>query len=395
MAGRAGFSMHKVLLLGLFDTAVATARCLKPSGARFVGMDFDPGLAGFSSRLIKPYLIPCAPDDERRAAGFMIDTIREEGGSFIAIPTSDQFVRLLSRYREEFSRHAAFLIPPHESIEMIIRREQQFGAASRAGLSVPEYVTGPVEYEAALALQWPFPIAVKPSDIIEWKRHFSNKGFVVYDENELRRVLQEVNAFTSAYLLQRVVPGDTSHNFEVNSLYLPGGRITQHTIRKLRQFPDIFGTATCIESFPHKQLEDLAAGFIQANELYGFTNLEFKYSVENQVYYYIETNIRAWLQVNFSKSMGVNFVRLYCDHLSGKPVEERDYAASHKKGKWVDFLPDVLFWIRYRKKYGLSLPAFLRSWLPLRSSNLFSLSDPWPFLRELKLRRRLRNLFRS
>ncbi|MCB9274505.1 MAG: hypothetical protein H6564_10730 [Lewinellaceae bacterium] len=384
----------KALLLGLFDTAIATAHCLRPLGIRIIGVDFDLRLSGFSSRSLKPFLIPHPPEEERKAVDFIIALIRQESGKVIAIPTSDYFVRLLSKYREEFGACAAFLIPDADSIEMIIQRGRQFEAARSAGLAVPDYLNGPVTLERIIDMQWPFPLAVKPSNIIEWKKHFDNKGFVVNGPEELRQALSGVNAHTEAYLVQKVIPGDTSNNFEVNALYLPDGRLIQHTIRKVRQYPDLFGTATCIQNYPHEQLEQMAARFITENKLYGFTNLEFKFSGADQAYYYIETNIRVWLQINFSKSMGYNFAHIYYAYLAGLPIAGRAPENKLKKGKWVDFVPDILFWVKYRIKYGLSLPALVKSWLPLKVANLFSLSDPWPFLKELKLVKRFQHLLK-
>lgn len=380
--------MPKVLLLGLFDTAVATARCLRPHGAKLIGVDFDPSLSGFSSRLIKPFLIPCRPEEEMKAVHFIIDVIKAEGGRVIAIPTSDQFVLLLSKYRQAFSPYADFLIPGPGSVETVIRRGQQFEAARQAGLAVPEYVSGPVACESILGRSWPFPVVVKPSNIVEWQKHFRKKGFVIYDPGELAAVLAEVNAKTSCYLVQKVIPGDTTRNYEVNSLYLPDGRLIQHTIHKLRQYPDLFGTATCIENHPDEALEAMAARFIRQNGLFGFTNIEFKYSEADQACYYIETNTRVWLQINFSKSLGFDFAGMYYAYLGGRHVAQTSPRPA-AKGKWVDPLPDTLFWIKHRLKYNLSFFSFLKSWFPLKATSLFSFSDPLPFLKELKLGKRL------
>lgn len=381
-----------ILILGLFDTSIMTARCLAESGRDIYGMDYDPGMTGFASNLMKCVLIPSPRVNEKDCLDFILTWIDQLGRNLMLIPTSDEFVKFCSDYEAELSRRCSFLIPSKESVHRIIERDMQFEDARSAGIPVPAFLTGPVSMEEIRRAGISFPLAVKPVNIVEWKRVFNHKGFVIHTPEELEATIGLLNPTGVRYIAQQIIEGDNTNNFEVNTLYLPGGRYYQHSIRKIRQYPNRFGTATCIEYFSHPEMEAQALAYIGKYELYGFTNIEFKYSGLDQSYYFIETNPRVWLQVNFSMKLGINFPELYCRYLSGESTA--DAPRITRAGKWVDFLPDLLFWKKHHKEYGYSLWSFMKSWRPVISTSLFSLSDPRPFIKDLQPLKRFKTLLK-
>jgi predicted ATP-grasp superfamily ATP-dependent carboligase len=373
---------NPVLLLGLFDTAIMTARCFKGKGIPVYGMDYAINNAGFHSNLINAQQIPVPLGNELKCVEYIIQWSGAFSNKPVLIPTSDLFVNLIKKYGELFGEHFLFLIPNYRRIKQILERSRQYTAARNAGLIVPNFIVGPIRSESVTDLPLSFPVAVKPENVNEWKIHFKNKGFIASNVTHLAQIINEVNYKSVEYLIQEIISGDNTQNYEVNSLYLPDGRLFQHTIRKLRQYPDGFGTATCIEHHSFPELEEYATVLLKKLELIGFSNIEFKYNNTDGKYYYIETNTRAWLQVNFSANLGINFPELYYRYLTGRDLPPR--IEIKDKGKWVDFMPDLLFWTKYRKKYNYSLWGFIRSWFPLISCGLFSLTDPMPFIISIK-----------
>jgi D-aspartate ligase len=382
---------RSVLIIGLFDTSIMTARCFKGTGVNIYGMDYNEDNYGFNSRIIKGIKTPNPKVDENNWLQFIVEWMNKSGKQFILFPTSDEFVELIARYYTELSEYADILLPGYDSIKIILERDLQFKAAKMCSLDVPYFINGSAAINEELGIRLHFPLAVKPVNAIEWKKYFNHKGFIVANENELLNIIRELEEKRARYLIQNMIQGENTLNYEVNSLYLPNGTQIQHTIKKLRQYPDQFGTATCIESCANSELEEFAATYIEKLNLLGFTNMEFKFNQLDNKYYYIETNPRVWLQVNYSMECGINFPVLYFNYLTGNS-SSFSYALN-RNGKWVDILPDLLFWKKYRKRYMLSLFDLIKSWFPLISTGLFSFNDPLPFIKDLKINKTIRKIF--
>lgn len=382
-----------ILLFGLFDTAIMTARCFKDLDVAVYGMDYEPNHLGFSSRIIKSIKVPSPKENEKNWLNFVLEWMDNSGLSFVLIPTADEFVQLCSRYYHELSKYCLALVPESKIIDNILERDQQFNSAVNCGLNVPAFIVANKVITEVTKSGLRYPLAVKPINVTEWKQKINQKGFVINTEQELHEVIDQLESKHVRYLVQNVIEGDNTCNFEVNSLYLPDGTLVQHVIRKIRQYPDGFGTATCIEPVSNPYLKELAAKYIRYLNIIGFSNIEFKLNPDDNKYYYIETNARVWLQVNFSRKLGINFPVLYYNVLIGNDINKNNSVT--KQGKWVDFLPDLLFWKKYHKNYNLTFLKFILSWFPVISTCLISVADPIPFLKDLKIKTRINRILRK
>ncbi len=370
---------ENILLLGLFDTAITTARCFPKKEFTIHGMDYNEKLLGFKSRLIKTKILPNPNNNEKETLTYLLSWLKSKNDDVIIIPTSDEFILFVAKYRQEIPNNAKFLIPEYSNIIDLISRDIQFKSAEKSGLNVPSILTEIEIIDSNLSNI--FPIAIKPLDVNEWKRYFNNKGFVINDLLEFKEKIKFVKQSGAKFIIQKIITGDNSNNFEVNSLLLPSGKIYQHSIQKIRQFPDGFGTATAIKAVNMPELEEYAKKFILDQGLVGFSNIEFKYNSFDKKYYYIETNPRVWLQVNYTSEIGLNLPMIYFNYLIGS--KENSGFQVNNKGNWVDFLPDLLFYIRYRKDKKLRFFTYFKPWFDTKSTGLFSFSDPNPFLTEL------------
>lgn len=376
-----------ILLLGLFDTAITTARCFPQKDFIIHGMDYNEKLLGFKSRLIISKLLPNLNIDEKETLTFLQTWLKSQNKDIIIIPTSDEFILFVAKYRKELPNNAKFLIPDFSTITDLISRDIQFKSAEKCGLNVPPVLTEAEIIDGNKSNV--FPVAIKPLDVNEWKRYFNKKGFVINDLLEFKDKLKVVKQSGAKFIIQKIITGDNSNNFEVNSLLLPGGKVYQHSIQKIRQFPDGFGTATAIKAVNMPKLEEYAKQFIIDQNLVGFSNIEFKYNSFDNKYYYIETNPRVWLQVNYTNKIGLNLPMIYFNYLIGN--DKNSSFKVQNKGNWVDFLPDLLFYIRYRKEKKLSFFHYFKTWIGTKSTDLFSITDPNPFLSELVSKFKIKN----
>ena len=382
---------NPVLLMGLFDTSIMTARCFQNTGIQVYGMDHDTSLSGFFSNAIISVGTPNPRQGEEKWLTHIMNWFQTFDNKFVLIPTSDEYVYLCSKYWKELSQYCLSVFPDLRVLNTIIEREKQFNAVISCGVKVPPFLTGKLDLSDLSFAGINFPFAIKPVNAIEWKQRFKNKGFVINTHEDWIKAQFELSKNSSlSILFQSIIEGDNTNNFEVNALYLPNNQLFMHTIRKIRQYPDRFGTATCIESFSNPEVERIAEQIIRNLNLFGFSNIEFKYNDEDGKYYYIETNTRVWLQVNFSMKIGINFPLLYYKSLTSNAQIEKQEITT--QGKWVDTLPDLLFYIKYRKKYSMSFYGFVKSRMPVKANGLFSFKDPMPFLKDLNLSKRIKSI---
>lgn len=381
---------NNILLLGLSDTAIMTARCFKKyKSLKIYSLDYEERHNGFYSNMIKPLLTPDPSEGEEIWLMFIINWIKQINKRFIIIPVTDEFAYLTSKFRAKFNEYCSFILPEIDTLETIIERDHQFKAAIDAGLNVPPFSHRNPSY-SYIKNNIKIPFAIKPVNVVKWRKSINKKGFIITNWEQLKNILDFVVSKKVDYLAQEIIEGDNNANYEVNSLFLPDGTILQHTIRKIRQYPDKFGTATCIEVSNNDEVKELASILIKNLGLYGFSNIEFKYSQKENKYYYIEANPRVWYQVNFSAKLGINFPVIYFEYLSNGTYQRRNSISG--KGKWVDFLPDILFWKSYRKIYNLSLISLIKSWLPIYSTGLLSFKDIKPFIRDLNIKKKIKRI---
>jgi predicted ATP-grasp superfamily ATP-dependent carboligase len=369
---------NPILLLGLFDTAISTAHCFRKQQIEIFGMDYKTEHLGFKSNRIKSITLPNPSINKSETLNFILNWIKTLKSKPVIIPTSDEFIQFCSEYNKLLSEVALFLLPGANAIETIIDRESQFKSVTNCGIKVPELL----QVDKLNSERINYPVAIKPANVNEWKKAMKNKGFLIRNKIEFEKAFQEVQNSKVHFLVQKVIDGENSNNFEVNSLYLPNGKIYQHSIQKIRQYPDKFGTATAIKVVENQYIEQLSKKLILEQGLFGFTNIEFKFNSDDGMYYYIETNARVWLQVNFSKKIGLNFPLLYYNYLVGNQVEPK--LDMKYKGVWVDILPDLLFFLKYRKSKKIRFINYIRSLIPIASTGLMNMTDPLPILVELK-----------
>jgi predicted ATP-grasp superfamily ATP-dependent carboligase len=354
-------------------------------------MDYNTSKLGFKSRLIKSMICPDPKTDEKYWLDFLLNWLKQQSQKIVIIPTSDEFALLCASHEKDLSPFALSLIPDVNSLHAIIERDLQFNAAKACNIPVPAFITYNEIENKELIDELRFPLAIKPVNTVEWKKQMNNKGFIVENPTSYYEIIRELKEKKLRFLIQEMILGENENNYEVNSLYFPSGKILQHSIQKIRQYPDRFGTATSIKNCIHPEIEKMAADYIRHLNLIGFTNIEFKLNQSDGKYYYIETNTRVWLQVNFSANIGINFPMYYYNQLTNKEVAKNKNFQELKNGVWVDFMADLLFWKKHRKQYKLSFFKLIRSWFPLRATGLFSITDPKPLLTELRSKKIFKN----
>jgi predicted ATP-grasp superfamily ATP-dependent carboligase len=374
-----------VFILSLFDTGYYAARLLKKTGIPIYGFDHDPQNPGFYSKYLKAFVVPQPQADPDAVLALLLKKRHEFSMKPVLIAASENYLEFMQRRRFELEKDFLFRLPAEPVLKQIIDRSAQFALAAKCGISVPDYqvIATPGDLKNALA-KVEFPVVLKGVDQPLWKRLIRRKAFVVENEIEFNELGSRLLAQQVSFMAQRIVEGDCSNNYEFNALVFDGKIVESNMNRKQRQYPLDFGSACCLRTVKNEPVEKLAVKFLMQNSIEGFSNTEFKFDKKTGDYCFIETNARVWQQVELTKKNNQNFVLAYYDRLTKNGFRDASKAKATSIG-WIDLPTDLLVFLRYRRRIGLSLPQFMKSTISASNRGLFSLRDIKPFLKAIHI----------
>ncbi len=371
---------NSVIFLGLFQTSINAARIFHKRKIPVIGYDYDETQLGFHSRLIEPYRCPDPLTHPEQLVQYLEDKISHLKLKPVILPASDEFVYFLNFYREKFSKISCFLLPETNHIEIFLDKKRQFIAAGKAGLNVPKYFEpSSIEEIEASADRLKYPVFIKARRSFLWRKHFVDKGFLVENSTDLAEKAKLLFEMQIDFLVQEIVQGSANNNIEVNLLRLNPGTIYFHTIRKMRQYPIDFGTATSVHTDHMQTLEDATIRFVNQTDLTGFSNTEFKYDPQKQKYFFVETNPRIWLQIDLCEYLNDNLLIKAYNFLTGNSLKIKP--VKPKKVYWIDFPNDLFSLMKQINSRPRDYFTWMKNALAAKSHGTFYWRDSTPFFR--------------
>ena len=386
---------NAVFVLGLFDTGLHVARILSKYNIEVVGFDYDNKQPGFYSRRVNALLCPNPVEANAEVLRILVAAARRRAAKPVLIPASDEYVFFVNKNRRVLQDYFLFMLPDALMTDNLLNKKQQLDMARRLGLETPSYqlVKSYEALEKFRGRKLQFPIFIKPLYSFLWQKHFKNKGFQVQDQRDFFAKAHLALDNNLAFLVQEIIKGDCSNNFEVSLLYNRMKEIKcAVTVRKIRQYPNEFGTACIIETVNNDDVTTLAIDFVKRAGIYGISNTEFKYEPTVDKYRFIETNVRVWQQIGITETLRCNTALAYYNELTYRDSNV-DGASVRIGVKWLDPLPDVLSFINLYKRKKTRVWTWARTFSGVRNTGLFSCYDPKPFLREVGYGRKLLGFF--
>jgi D-aspartate ligase len=371
------------VVLSLFDTGVATARSLGRLGISVEGYDYDHNMPGFRSKYCKAQLSPNPTSDAQGLLKLLLDNA-DRATPKILYACSDEYVLFISQYRDILQLTYKLLLPDHSLIESIIDKHKQIQLIKNLGIYVPHtYFVDSMDRIHQIIDRFEFPVFLKPIHIHVWRRVFNNKGFKAHNEEELLSVCRNIFSNNLQIIIQEIIPGLCSNNYEVSLYVGTGGNILgEFTIQKLRQYPDDLGFGTLTVSSRNREVEEISRKIIKDLNWRGYANLEFKYDPRDHTYKFIEINARVWQQINHADILGINFPLLqYLDLNDIQPAIVKTY---RENIKWMDLKYDVITSFQMILKGKLSFREWINSLKGVRVFGLFAKDDLKPFLYSIK-----------
>jgi D-aspartate ligase len=339
---------------------LAAIRSLGRAGAHVFAVDHRTSALGFRSRYAEPVVVPDPVADE---AGF-VEAVRglaaRAGVPLPVFPTHDPGLNALARNLDD-SLLAPF--PPWDVLAVVQSKRSQIERAVAAGVDVPgtRHPRSGAEARAA-AGDLGFPVLVKPSDPVGFKRRFRRQAFHCETASEVDDAYARAEEFEP--MVQELVPGGDDALYTVGSYVARDGRpLGVFCGRKLRQTPPGIGTCRVGEAVWVEEVVDAALRLLAAFGFYGLSQVEFKRDARDRRFKLMEINPRLWQWHGLAAACGVDLPRIAYADLVGAPIPDARMNGGGKR--WaITLLPG-------------ERPAFQR---PPYVDAVWALDDPKPAL---------------
>ncbi len=376
---------NPALVLGMFETGLAVGRSLGRNGIKVYGLDFNKDI-GFYSKYIKGEICPHPINEEKRFIEFLVSFGKNIGVKPVLFITSDDYLNSVSKNVEYLDRYFYINLPDNSLLKQITNKYKQYQLAEKNLIPVPYTFQPDSKKDIDLIVNKKlFPYFIKALDVTLWRKVFggTKKGFIVKNEEELRKVLSEIISKGIKVIVQEVISGEDTNHFKYCTYISKRGKPILHfTLQKIRQYPIHFGVGSCVKSIENKELEKLGEKFFKYIGFTGVGSAEFKLDNKDGKFKLIELNPRYWQQNSLAEKCGMNFpINQYQDSIGEKLKESRNF----KNGiKWVNIYMDFSSYLSYRKEKTLKFFNWLRSLSGQKIFSDFTWDDIKPALYEIR-----------
>jgi predicted ATP-grasp superfamily ATP-dependent carboligase len=345
---------------------LAAIRSLGRRGLRVLALDHRPYALGFRSRYAEPRIAPDPLDDED---GFIaaLRSIAEETDDVLPVfPTHDEHVNAIARHADLLAERYRFPFPSWEVLERIQSKRHQLETAESVGVPVPRtFYPGSAEEALAAGGELGFPLIVKPSANVGFRRSHGRQLFRCENADELERAYEAAAPYEP--MVQELVPGTAEEMYTLGS-YLDrnGEALGLFSGRKLSQTRGYMGSARVGEAVWVDEVVEHGLALLRALGFHGISQVEVMRDPRDGRYKLLEVNPRLWQWHSLAAACGVDLPYIAYRDLVGDPLPP---ARMHGDGKrWAITL-------MAGKPLALERPPYVDA--------VFSRDDPKPALVQL------------
>lgn len=379
----AGSDIRGALVMGGALGTVAVARSLGRRGIPVCFLNHDHPIASFS-RYVRRTITwpgPEAPD----ALASLLEIIRQQQmEGWVLFVCGDLELRFASQNYARLASMLRLTCPPWEIARWAYDKHLTYQRAGEIGLDVP-WSYHPRDCDDAARIDCRFPVILKPT-VREQQNAFTRaKAWRVDDRTSLISRYQEAAAMVgeSNIILQELIPGDGQQQFSFAAICKNGVSVASLVARRTRQYPVDFGyTSTFVESIDAPDVECAGRRIVEAMQLTGLVEVEFKLDPRDNRLKLLDINARPWTWIGLGSHTGVDF-----PWLAWQLACEQDIAPA--KGRpgvaWVHTSRDLAAAAHEILANRLSLIGYLRSFKSPLSFAAFAKDDPLPACVELPL----------
>jgi D-aspartate ligase len=379
----ANTSVRGAIIVGGSLGAVAVARSLGRRGIPVCFLSHDHPIAGFSHyvRRTVAWPGPEAPD----ALAFLLETVRRQRmEGWVLFVCGDSELRFASQNYTKLAGVLRLTCPPWDIARWAYDKHLTYQRAAEIGVGVP-WSYHPRNGDDVAQLDCRFPVILKPT-VREQQNAFTlAKAWRVDDRAALIARYREAAALVgeSNIILQELIPGGGQQQFSFAAVCKSGVALASLVARRTRQYPIDFGyTSTFVESIDAPDVASTGRRLIEAMQLTGLVEVEFKRDPRDGGLKLLDVNARPWTWIGLGALAGVDFPwlawLLACEQ-DVEPVSGRPGAV------WMHTPRDLVAAAHEILAKRLSPLSYMRSFRWPVTFAAFATDDPLPACVEIPL----------
>ena len=298
---------------------LAALRSLGRGGVRTFAVDHRPWALGFKSRYAHRVIAPEPVADEDGFITAMAALGERFDGPTPVLATHDEHLNAMVKRSAELSPHFRYPAPAWPVLEALQRKRHQLDTARGCGVGIPE-TRHPASAQEAVAdaEELGYPVFLKPSDPVEFKRRFKRQAFECHTAAEVETHYTEMAEFEP--MLQEFVPGSDDELYTLGSyLNADGEALGVFCGRKLRQTRENQGSARVGEAVWVDAVVEDGLRLLRALEFTGVSQVEFKRDSRTGEFKLMEVNPRLWQWHGLASVCGVDLPMIAYLDLIGQP----------------------------------------------------------------------------
>jgi D-aspartate ligase len=328
-----------------------------------VAVDHRPWALGMRSRYAEKFLAPEPVADEEGFVRSLLTLANRLDSPAPIFPTHDEHLNAIARHMDLLGERFLYPFPAWETLERVQSKRHQLEKAEELGLAAPNTTHPRSAAEArSAAEELGYPVLMKPSDNVVFKRIYRRQAFLCENTSEVERAYALAEAFEP--MLQEFIPGGDEHLWTLGSYLAPDGEaLALFSGRKLRQTRGWMGSARVGVSAWDGEVVDSGLRLLRALGFHGISQVEWKRDPRDGRLKLIEVNPRLWQWHGLASACGVDIPWIaYRDLVGDRPPPTR----MDVEGKrWaISFM--------FGTKHGLQRPPYV--------DGVFALDDPKPAL---------------
>ncbi len=297
---------------------------------------------------------------------------------------SDQHCAFVAHHAERLRRGGfRFVVPDVATVETILDKRRQYGAAEDAGITVPlTFYPESVDELRSLAATLRYPVILKPYTAHVGRPRIGNRKVVVVDgADDLIAAFATCTASGARFMVQTIVAGEDDAIFWYSGFWDEQGRERAwFTVQKLRQFPRGFGDGCLQRTVEMPAVLEQSRRLLAAFRYRGLVMVEFKRNPIDGECALIEINPRTVSGNQLGITAGVDLPWITYRHLIDDDGAPAAPPAFRPDVQYVNEEWDPLAFWESRRAGTLTLGAWLRSLRGTRALAVFAWDDPRPLL---------------
>lgn len=266
--------------------------------------DNHKSLGSYSNKVSEFHLVNKSATELREA----IFNLHKKKSYIIIFPTDDVYIELLNELYTELSK---FCFIPFNNSNVIncLDKYYQYNVCENLGIPYPKTTIFQSKESLSELSSMTFPILIKPNKRYDFKEGVFRSLLLNSIEDYLAKsdLIRELLDRGIELIASELIPGDDTNIYAYVAYRSYNGKILNDWIgKKLTQYPNEFGVFSSATNEAPEIIRKQGEILLEAMNIYGIAEPEFKYDIRDDKYKLTEINLRSMMWHRLGNISGVH-----------------------------------------------------------------------------------------